>query len=159
MYQFISKCNCPYSPESLLFVISTCVIHDAWASSTFHQGWYSPVPVTELDESSINSPSTALLAKSVPYVLLWLAGRPRAKFICATTQKRNNKCNKAHVWLLWYLLFHIPEYLQFVLRTYQGTIIDKLENGSNSRWSPDPTMQIAIYREFIAKFYNPDLYS
>ena len=63
------------------------------------------------------------------------------------------------MWLLWYLLFHIPEYLQFVLRTNQGTIIDKLENGSNSRWSPDPTMQIAIYREFIAKFYNPDLYS
>ena len=88
-HRFKSECSSPYTPLMTLLVSSTWVIHDALANSTFHQGSKSPRTVIEQEASSTAFPSTALPAGNEgPNVLLWLAGRPRAKFTCATMQNK-----------------------------------------------------------------------
>ena len=60
-------------------MISTWVTNTGYARCTFHQGWRSPKSV---DEAVFTvSPSTALPASQPFHVLLWVAGRERAKFV------------------------------------------------------------------------------
>ena len=68
-----------HSPESLRFVISTCVTLIGKANCTFHHGWMSPASVWEHKSSLSVIPSTAYPATLPSRVVLWLAGRLSAK--------------------------------------------------------------------------------
>ena len=67
-------------PAGSRLVSSTWDTHIGEASWTFHQGLKSPSSVAVHEVSSTALPSTALLATKSSHVLLWVAGRNRAKF-------------------------------------------------------------------------------
>ena len=118
----IGYLKCKYELHNYLLcglpwlVISTWVTQMGSVRCTFHQGWRSPLSVEEAVDAVL--PSTAFPAtKGVPlntYVLLWVAGRFKAKFVSAM---RHDKITENHLesWTIFGFHPHILTGLIYVL--------------------------------------------
>ena len=90
--------------DSPKLVISTCVTQMGFVSCTFHQGLRSPESVEEPENPVL--PSTAIPATSGvsinTYVLLWFAGRSRAKFTSPVINYNNIESHTQPRTTIWF---------------------------------------------------------